>query len=358
MRRKIVLLTFDITLPGGIERVVANMANMFDEYSDYQIKIISVFSKFGQPFYNISPNVQIEYLSRKASDVSSWFNNVKSNLVTAYCLRKFSEPGSVVISTITSNTIWLLLLKKKRNFKLIAAEHADYFALSGLAQFARKKLYRKADSVVTLVDSEKIFYEPFSRNVVCIPNALAFLPDKTTSYTSKRVIAAGRAVKEKCFDKLLKVYGVLAKRYPNWHFDLYASDGYLKEDLIKINEKNPSNVHIYPPTTQLIEEMQRSDIYVCTSSTESFSMVILEAMSCGVCPVSFDCPSGPRYLISDGENGYLVDLDDEVSLTEKISALIDDDTLRHYIGKNARKRAEMFIPELIFKKWDALINDI
>ena len=358
MQKKIIILTLDITLQGGIERVVSNMANMFEEYTDYKVKIISAFSKFDKPFYKISPNVDIEYLYKGAPDISSFWKKIKTNIYNVWNLRKLKEDNNIVISTFTNMTLWLILLRKHRQYYLIAAEHANYHALSKLVQIGRKHLYKHVDAVVTLVESEMSFYKPFSKKVVCIPNSLAIFPDAVTHYTSKRVIAAGRAVKEKGFDRLLYIYNILGEKYKDWSFDLFASDGYLIDQLKEIHTKSPSNVHLLPPTTKLLEKMQESDIYVCTSTTESFSMVILEAMSCGVCPVSYDCPSGPRALISDCKDGYLVELGNEKELIERVSQLIENEDLRKTIGRNARQKAEYFVPQNVCCQWANLINTI
>ena len=57
-------------------------------------------------------------------------------------------------------------------------------------------------------------------------------------------------------------------------------------------------------------------------------MVITEAMSCGVPPVSFTCPCGPRDIIHNNEDGLLVENGNIEQLAEKICYLIENDNIR------------------------------
>jgi glycosyltransferase involved in cell wall biosynthesis len=87
-------------------------------------------------------------------------------------------------------------------------------------------------------------------------------------------------------------------------------------------------------------------------------MTLIEAMSCGVPCVSFDCPHGPRNIITDGKNGYLVEPNNIEALAERICYLIENEEVRKEMGKAARKRAEDFTEEKIMKQWVDLFENI
>ena len=87
-------------------------------------------------------------------------------------------------------------------------------------------------------------------------------------------------------------------------------------------------------------------------------MVITEAMSCGVPPVSFTCPCGPRDIIDDGKNGLLVENGNIEMLAEKICYLIENDEIRRKMGQQARIDVERFKIEQIAEQWKQLFESL
>ena len=112
------------------------------------------------------------------------------------------------------------------------------------------------------------------------------------------------------------------------------------------------------PTSQIYKAYQESSIYICSSRFEGFGMTLIEAMSCGLPCVSFDCPHGPRNIITNNVNGYLVEPGNVEALAERICYLIEHEELRKEMGKAARKRAEDFREEKIMQQWVDLFENI
>jgi glycosyltransferase involved in cell wall biosynthesis len=108
----------------------------------------------------------------------------------------------------------------------------------------------------------------------------------------------------------------------------------------------------------LYDKFVESSIFAFSSRFEGFGMVITEAMACGIPPVAFACPCGPKDIISDGKDGYLVDPGDTEILAQKICCLIEDDSMRTKMGGEARIRAERFKIERIAQEWDLLFKSI
>ena len=74
-------------------------------------------------------------------------------------------------------------------------------------------------------------------------------------------------------------------------------------------------------------------------------------MACGLPVVSFACPFGPRDIIQEGVNGFLVEGRSELDLAERIICLIQSQELRERMGKAALKRTKDFDISMIVKQW-------
>jgi glycosyltransferase involved in cell wall biosynthesis len=96
------------------------------------------------------------------------------------------------------------------------------------------------------------------------------------------------------------------------------------------------------PTVSLARELySRSLIWFLASRSEGFSCPVLEAMACGCAVVATDC-GGPRDIIVDGENGFLVPVGDVDRMVERIRFLLSHPEVRQRIVANARQTAERF----------------
>ena len=108
----------------------------------------------------------------------------------------------------------------------------------------------------------------------------------------------------------------------------------------------------------IIEKYCESSIFALSSRFEGFGMVIIEAMVCGVPPVAFACPCGPRDIIHDNEDGLLVENGNINQLAEKICYLIENDAVRKEMGKMARINSQRFKIDNICKEWEKLFNQL
>lgn len=106
------------------------------------------------------------------------------------------------------------------------------------------------------------------------------------------------------------------------------------------------------------EEYARSSIFVLTSKSEGFSLAILEAISEGLPVVSFDCPCGPKDLIDDGVNGFLVENGDIEGLADKLLLLMNDETLRRRMGDKAYESSKRYLPDVVMQQWMHLFDSL
>ena len=91
---------------------------------------------------------------------------------------------------------------------------------------------------------------------------------------------------------------------------------------------------------------------------EAFGLVIPEAMSCGLPVISFDCPFGPRHIITNGVDGFLIANRDIQEFANRICELIESEHLRHQIGQRAIQSANNFSTDKIIPQWTSLYNSL
>src|SRR5690606_10968225 len=135
-------------------------------------------------------------------------------------------------------------------------------------------------------------------------------------------IAAGRFRGQKGFDMVIPAWAKAVEKHPDWHLRIFGS-GERRAQLRNLIEKHHMYNHsvLLGVTDQLDEELAKASMYVLSSRFEGLPMVMLEAMSHGLPVVSFDCPTGPADVLTDGKEGLLVPPEDVDGLARAMSRL-------------------------------------
>ena len=218
---------------------------------------------------------------------------------------------------------------------------------------------KKYDRVVVLTEEEKKRHWRNDTRVCVIPNPLRFNPPPVVPPKEKRIISAGRLVPSKNYTSLIRAFGLIASRYPDWTLDIFGQgpeDHRLLKEIEDLGLRG--RVWLKGFSSNLQEEMARSSVFVLSSLWESFGMVIPEAMSCRLPVVAYDCPVGPRSIITDGEDGYLIPLGDENAFSECLSRLLDDESLRKQMGERAFNASKQYDLGVITSRWKTLFEEL
>lgn len=248
-----------------------------------------------------------------------------------------------------------------KDFRRLAAEtsHSMFHKISaGLSNFYDYNCkIGKYDSIVTLTQEDKVLNWKKTEKVTVIPNTLTLRNNKVSELKRKKVIAVGRLTVQKNFSSLIRAFQGVTASHPDWVLEIYGN-GSEYESLRKliIDLRLYNNVSLCGNTMQVQEKMCDSSIFVLSSIFEGFGLVITEAMSCGLPVVSYDCPCGPKDIITDGVDGFLVSAGDEQMLAEKICYLIENPDIRVQMGAAAIKKSEKYRPEIIIPMWMKLFE--
>lgn len=236
--------------------------------------------------------------------------------------------------------------------------HAQYNrkGLMGLADKIRARMdddmVRKFDKFVVLTEEDAKMWGDIP-NIEVIPNAAMFVADKYSDCSEKRVIAVGRLDYQKSFDRLIEVWEIVHPYAKDWRLDIFGQ-GEWKDMLNQMIKDRglESCVKVNAPTKNIGEEYAKSSILVMSSHYEGFPMVMIEGMACGLPAVSFDFKCGPRDIIEDGVNGYIVEEGDLGDLAQGLLNLIKDEPLRKSMGEAAKSVVERYSEERVMSKWE------
>lgn len=118
------------------------------------------------------------------------------------------------------------------------------------------------------------------------------------------------------------------------------------------------SITIHQPNQNIKKEYLNSSIFVMTSAYEGLPMVLLEAIELGLPTVCYDFKCGPKDIIIDGENGFLIKDGNSEAFIKGINRLIEDKSLRKKMGNKAKLLSARYSQEAIMHKWIELFNKI
>ena len=365
---------------GGIEKSIVSLANLLSK--KYAVEIAVCYKLYDKPVFDLSNKVTIKYLNDEEIIPNheslrlaiSRKNIIKISKELKYSLKVLRHrkksmvnyikncDSDVVISTRDIFNEWLSLYGKSNVLK-IGWEHNhfhDNYKYAHRVINSAKKL-----DYLVLVSSDLLkFYKKRMTNCKCmciyIPNYLDNIPDKISKLNNKKLISVGRLSPEKGYLDLLRVYRLLRKDYPDWNLDIIG-DGKERANLEKYIKKyhleNFVTLHGFHGKDYIDKLMNKSSIYLMTSYTESFGIVLIEAMSHGIPCIAFDSAEGAREIINSGENGYLIKNRNNEMMIKKISDLIDNSSERERIGRNARNSIMKYTSDVVGEEWFTLIEE-
>lgn len=363
---------------GGIEKSVAALANMLCD--KYEVEIACSYKLFENSVFPVNDKVIIKYLTdvkpnrkefKSAIRSKNIFKIFKEGLYAIKTLLKRRSTmvkyikncdSDVIIATRDIFDEWLGDYGKEETLK-IGWEHNHYhndFKYASNITRANRKL----DYLVLVSNSLREFYSKELINNKCecvyIPNVIESVPEKLAPLNNKRLVSVGRLSPEKGFMDLLKIYTLLHKDYPDWKLDI-VGDGVEKERLEKFIEEHELQdfvtLHGFRDKDYIDNLLHDSSIYLLTSYTESFGIVLIEAMSHGVPCIAFDSAEGARELIQSGKNGYLIKNRSYTAFIKKVSDLIDNKEERKRIGKVSKEGVKQYTCEVVSKQWIDLIEE-
>lgn len=343
---------------GGIGRSTSIVVNALSNMENYKITTVSYFDSNKPLLYDISSKVNMQFLYK--SDVS-----MAKAILFDNAVKKLSDilKANHIDVVVACGAIFfpLAILSAKRcGIKCCCWEHTNPQITSDyrFQGVARKMAVKFADKMVVLTKAAEQFYryelDIKKEKIIQIYNPVSKFAAVNDKYNkeSKKIISVGRLSYPKNFSLLVDIAAEVLPKYPEWSWDIYGSgeeyDGLLK----KIKSKGlEGRVNLMGQVNNLYERYGEYAFQVMTSRYEGFPMSLIEGAANKLPLVSFDIETGPKEIIEDGENGFLIEPENAPMMIKKIELLIENMPLREKMADQSFKLNERFSLDSVIERW-------
>lgn len=367
---------------GGTIRTILNMAGHLASRG-YEVEILSIGRGRDEPFFGDFPEgVKVTVLDDKRADHrpsllhpirralrkrSSVLINPEDRAARGFNLwvdwqvaKRLRRKCGFLVGTRPGLNLLAVRLAPP-GMVLVGQEHMHLEQHPEPVQDAIERRYRKLAALAVLTERDRRRYRKLLPNrvpVVRIPNTVRDLGGVRPDLDAKRVLAAGRLGRQKGYDRLIKTWEIVARTHPDWELRICGEGRWRAKLEAMIEKRDLGNViTLAEPAKDMGAEMAGASIYVLSSRWEGLPLVLLEAMSVGMGVVSFDCPTGPREVIVDRENGLLVRPRKIAVLAAALVEMMDDEDLRRRCAEGAIETARGYSMEAVGPQWEAFLRD-
>lgn len=346
---------------GGAERCAASLSNHFVNQG-FEVHHV-VFA--GEIKYDYSGELlHLETLKDKSNSIFSrfkrfialknYFKKHQFDIIIDFRIKEFYLQEYIIHNFIYKSFIQTIHSNKVESY-------------IPKSEFLAKQLYKKATNLITVsneiknqIEKKYSFY-----NLENIYNPIDFASiekykSESINLDFKYILSVGRMEDNvKQFDHLIESYAT--SNLPKENIKLVIlGDGKLKQnwqDLIKsLHQEN--NIVFLGNVQNPFSYYSKALFTVMTSKYEGFPMVLLESLACETPVVSYDLHSGPSEIITQHENGILVENQKKVAMAEALNTMISNKELYLHCKQNAKSSVERFSLENIGNQWVQLFKEL
>lgn len=328
------------------------------------------------PFFEIPREALERLLKGYKSDLGIYLENqihdwyaagqidrLKPNIVVGYetsALRTFKRAKSLKLVTVLdlAQVHYKFLGDIRRRY--VEYDRTFDSKVSDKVNRVKEKELKCADYIITLSNlvRESLVNYGISENKIYLAN-LGFDPDKFILKETYRKVGTF---------KLLYVGAITSRKGIRLLLEAYRELNLKNSEVIIIGGKGNDSGFLkkydgmfkyipYLNHEQLVPYYQDADVFVFPSYLDSWGMVVIEAMACGT-PVIVSEDTGSKEAVADGENGFIIPVEDVGALKERILFFYNSRDKIECFGRNARKQAENYTWENYRKKIREIIEEI
>lgn len=336
---------------GGAERVISILANDYCA-KGWDVDIVLLLANAVE--YDLDSRIRIVDITKKAGgymkNAPRWLGGIRRYL-------KERKPDRVVSFVGRINAL-VLTASIGLKLPIVVSERNDpkQDGRGAFMQWYCNRIYRRAKAVVYQNEHEKsCFSKALAKKGCIIPNPVSVAASKEGSSTT--VVTAGRLIEQKNQKILVSAMAQVHKSYPDVKCRIYG-EGNLRAPLqAQIEELGlQDTVTLEGNVKDIHNRLADCGIFVLSSNFEGLSNALIEAMMVGLSCITTDYP-GARELITDGENGLVVPMNDADALASAIIKLIENkDGCADALANRGKQSADRFRADVVLQQWHSVIE--
>lgn len=369
---KIVYVNDAVAIWGGLERILVEKINALIELYGYEVYLLTANQGSHPLPYPLHPHVVHRDLNILFHQQYR-YRGIRRYLKLWELHRFFVEHLREQIRIIQPDVIVCARLELFRDVSkingdipLVFESHSSRFSWYFIRDWFSKAKYsyynhvvRRAQQVVALTEEDAMAWRELNPNVCVIPDFVHLNPtNRYCDYASKSVIFVGRFSAQKDISTLLQIWRIVHHRHPNWTLQIFGGYGEEQDVLLPQIEQMDINIVVHEPTPDIFNRYLENSILLMTSRYETFGLVLVEAMSCGLPVIAFDCPYGPANIITDGKDGFLIRNRDIQTYAERVCLLMDNEELRRTLGLAGIVSSRRYDLSVIMPLWKVFFEQL
>ena len=366
---------------GGMERVLSEKVNYLVNLRNYEITIVTTDHKDKEVFFALDNRIRLVHFNidfdghysetflfkyilhrRKLKIYKSRLAHLIKELEVNICISLCGKEIDFLFDLdVNCKKIAEIHFSMNNRKQFITSHYKGIFwrFIGDFRTLQLRKATKGLDKLVVLTKADQEQWEQTHSNIVQIPNPNPIFNKDISKLLTKRVISIGKLDAQKGYDMLVEVWRLVAIKHPDWVLNIFGEGEWEQLLRDRINELNLlGKINLCGKTIDVVSNYLDSSIYVLSSRYEGMPMVLIEAMSCGLPIVTFDCEYGPGEMVIDGENGFLVPFQNLPKLAEKICVLIENESIRIEMGAKSLEYAKLYSKQPIMSRWIDLFNQI
>lgn len=371
--KKITILALHLGT-GGVEKYLSSLCKMLQD--DYEIEILCTYKLREKPAFAFDDKIKINYLINDKPYKEEFKQALKNRKIRNIIIYGFKNIKVLILKYIKNrkaikhiNSKYVITTRIFHNKLVNEALNDKYIKIATEHNYPQNKKYinRVVKSIsnfnyfiVVSSDLKEIYENKLIKpQCIYIPNVIDNLTQITRNNNIKNtLISIGRLSKEKGYEDLIEVVSLIKKEIPNIKLYLIGDGSEKIKLLSKTKELDlTNNIEFlgFLDTSQCNYYMNKSNVYIMTSYTESFGLVLIEAMSNKLPCIAFDSANGAKNLLSNNV-GVLIKNRNKKDMVREVIKLLKNKEIQKTYSEKGYNYCQKYLLSNVKKDWLSVLK--